>query len=173
MTKKSPSAKAASSGRVPRDRQIEQSAECPAADPHWRAVDEAEVLQARKDDRQRDVGNHRPRSPGAGAEVRAGAEGNALAGVPADVELVGPLEMLFVAVGRAEHQEYPLLRLKPDAADRPGLYHAPRRHSDRRDPARIFLESLNPGNVAGLEQRQLIRMGEQRPHRAGNRISRL
>ena len=49
--------------------------------------------------------------------MRAGAEGDALAHVAPHVELIGALKMLLVAVGGAEHQEHPLIKLERDVAD--------------------------------------------------------
>ena len=81
--------------------------------------------------------------------------------------------MLLVAVGGAEHQEHALLRLERDVTDAPGFGDPPRRHADRRDPARIFLERLQPRDRAALHERELVRMCEQRPHCAGNGVARL
>jgi hypothetical protein len=63
---------------IPCQRQIEQAAERPADDPHGRLFDQVQIFQPRKHRRQRDIGDHRARGPGAGAEMRAGAEGDAL-----------------------------------------------------------------------------------------------
>src|SRR5262249_18129551 len=97
---------------VPRHRQIEQAAERPAADAG--RPRKPQVVQPRKDCGQRDVGDHGAGGPGAGAEMRAGAEGDALAGIAAHVKSFRIVKVLLVAVGGAEHQEHALLRLERD-----------------------------------------------------------
>ena len=48
---------------VPRHRQIEQAAKRPAADPHRLAFDQPQILQPRKNRRQRHVGDHARATP--------------------------------------------------------------------------------------------------------------
>jgi hypothetical protein len=67
--------------RVPSHLQIEQSSECPAADPHQLRVVEPQAFEPREDARQRQVGDHRARGKRAGAIMRAGAEGDAFLGL--------------------------------------------------------------------------------------------
>src|SRR5882672_6027267 len=74
--------------------------------------------------------------------MRAGAEGDAFLGIAGDVETVGIAKAGLVAIGRAEHEEHPILRFEIDAAERPMFCDAARRHPDRRDPARIFLKHV-------------------------------
>ena len=52
---------------------------------------------------------------------------------------------------------------KFDAVIDQGFGDAPRRHADRRDPARIFLEHLHPRHLARAHERELFGMGKQRP----------
>src|ERR1700761_7733163 len=122
------------SGCFPGNWQVEQSTECPTADPAGIAFDEAELLQTPKDRRERDVGNHRAGSPGSCAEMWTSAKSDALAGIPANVELFRALKVLLIAVARAEHQKHPLLRFEFDIANGPRLGNAARGHSDRRYP---------------------------------------
>src|ERR1700753_1896087 len=98
-------------GCPPGNRQVEKPTKRRAADPSRIAFDEAELLQASKDRRQRDVGNHRAGGPGSGTEMWTSAKSDALAGIPANVELFRALKMLFIAVTGPEHQKYPPLRL--------------------------------------------------------------
>src|SRR6478672_12429528 len=73
---------------VPLHRQILQSTERPAGDPHRLAVIEPQALEPREHGRQRDVGDHRARSRGAGAEMRPRAERDAFARVARHVEFI-------------------------------------------------------------------------------------
>src|SRR3954464_3383492 len=105
--------------------------------------------------------------------MRTGAERDALGRITPHVELVGALKMLLVAVGGAEHEEHPLVGLECDVADRPRFRDAPGRHADRRDPAGIFLEGLEPRHLALAHEIELVGMAQQRPYRAGDRLARL
>src|SRR2546430_2641774 len=98
--------------------------------------------------------------------MRAGAEREPFRGVAGDVETIAIAKTRFVAIGRAEHEEHAVFRLEIDAAIAPLLRHSPRRHSDRRDPARIFLEHVDPLRLALGYPRKLLGMGQQRPDRA-------
>ena len=127
---------------------------------------EPQALQPRERARQRDVGHHGARGERAGAIMRPGAERDALLGVAGDVEAVRLGKAGLVAVGRAEHEEHAVFRLEVDAAISPRLCDAARRHPDRRDPARIFLEHVDPLCFALAHQRELFGMRQQRPDRA-------
>ncbi|HEX4622514.1 MAG TPA: hypothetical protein VH208_13200, partial [Myxococcaceae bacterium] len=88
--------------------------------------------------------------------MRTGAEGDALRRIARDVENIRIGEAGFVAVGRAEHEEHAVFRLEIDTAIGPWLCHAARRHADRRDPARIFLEHVEPFCFSARRQRELL-----------------
>ena len=105
--------------------------------------------------------------------MRAGAERDAFLGIARDVEIVGVFKAGLVAIGRAEHEEHAILRREIDAAVGPRLRHPPRRHPDRCDPARIFLEHVEPLCLAVAHLRQLIGVGHERPDRAGDGVARL
>src|SRR5260370_7283325 len=98
--------------------------------------------------------------------MRAGAEGDAFRCIAGDVETVRIAKASLVAIGRAEHEEHAILRLEIDAAERPMSCDAARRHPDRPDPARIFLEHVEPFRLAFTHHRYLIGMRHQRPDRA-------
>src|SRR5260370_35093187 len=104
--------------------------------------------------------------------MRACAEGKPLGSVTGYVEPLGILKMLLVAIGGSEHQEHALLGLERDIAYRPLPGDPARRHPDRRDPAGVFLERLQPRHFASERKRELVGMGEQRPHGTSNRIAR-
>src|SRR5450432_1583370 len=84
---------------VPYHRQIEQPAKRPTAEPHWLRRVEPQALEPRENAGQRHVGDHRARSKGAGAIMRAGAEGDAFGGIAGDVETIGIGEAGLVAIG--------------------------------------------------------------------------
>ena len=105
--------------------------------------------------------------------MRTGAEGDALLGVAGDVEPVRLGKAGLVAIGRAEHEEHAVFRLEVDAGIAPRLGDAARRHLDRGDPARIFLEHVDPLCFSIAQQRELFGMRQQRPGRTGNGIARL
>src|SRR3954454_16803666 len=92
------------STRVPSDGQFEQAPERPAADPRLLGVLEPQTLQARENAGQSHVRDYRARGEGAGAIMRAGAEGDALLGVAGDVEAIGLSKAALVAIGGAEHE---------------------------------------------------------------------
>ncbi len=96
----------------PSHRQILQASERPAADPHLLVIRELQRPGPREHRRQRDVGDHGAGGEGAGAEMRAGAERDALGRITPHVELIRPLEMALVAIGRAEHQEHALVEAR-------------------------------------------------------------
>src|SRR3954447_15076197 len=153
--------------------QILQPAKGPAADPHRFVDGDLEPAGTGEQGRQCDVGNHGARGPGTGAEMRTGAERDALGRITPHVELVGALKMLLVAVGGTEHEEYAFIGFERDVADGPWLCDASRRHADRGDPAGIFLEGLEPRHLALAHEIELLGMAQQRPHRAGDRLARL
>src|SRR3954452_2583025 len=104
---------------IPRDWQIEQATEGPAADPHLLAIVEPQAFQPREDARQRYISHHRARSECTGAIMRAGAKGDALLGIAPDIKQLRIFKTGLVAIGRPEHEEHPILRLEIHAAIRP------------------------------------------------------
>src|SRR3954454_23206785 len=90
----------------PPHRQILQPAERPAADPHRFVIGDLEPAGTGEQCRQCDVRDHGARGPGAGTEMRAGAERDTLGRITPHVELVGALKVLLVTIGGAEHEEY-------------------------------------------------------------------
>jgi len=61
--------------------------------------------QPGEDAGQRHVGHHGARGEGAGAIMRAGAEGDAFRCIAGDVETVRIAKASLVAIGRAEHED--------------------------------------------------------------------